>query len=434
VPESGESGGGLGAELELEVGAVAHGGHCVARHEGRVVFVRHALPGERVTAVVTEDRGGAFCRADAVAVLRASPDRVEAPCPYAGPGRCGGCDWQHVTHEAQRRLKGAVVREQLERLGGLTGPELDALGLVDGWTVEELPGGPLGWRTRVQFAVDDAGVAGLRRHRSHEVIPVASCPIAVPAVNEVGVTALPWPGVSSVEVVAAASGDRAVVVTPQEGVRTVEAPELPDGVALLDASGRGPARPVHGHARVREEAAGRTWLVHADGFWQVHPAAAQTFVGAVRDALAPAQGESLLDLYSGAGLFAGALAPLVGGAGRVVTIESGRSAVADARRNLRDLPWVRIEQGRVEAVLRRLGLRSVDLVVLDPTRAGAGAKVVRDIVALGPRAVAYVACDPAALARDVRTFRDRGYRLTALRAFDAYPMTHHVECVATLRP
>jgi tRNA/tmRNA/rRNA uracil-C5-methylase (TrmA/RlmC/RlmD family) len=191
---------------------------------------------------------------------------------------------------------------------------------------------------------------------------------------------------------------------------------------------------VHGHARVREEAAGRTWLVHADGFWQVHPAAAQTFVGAVRDALAPAQGESLLDLYSGAGLFAGALAPLVGGAGRVVTIESGRSAVADARRNLRDLPWVRIEQGRVEAVLRRLGLRSVDLVVLDPTRAGAGAKVVRDIVALGPRAVAYVACDPAALARDVRTFRDRGYRLTALRAFDAYPMTHHVECVATLRP
>jgi tRNA/tmRNA/rRNA uracil-C5-methylase (TrmA/RlmC/RlmD family) len=414
--------------LELEVGPVAHGGHCVARHEGRVVFVRHALPGELVRARVTEDKGGAFCRADAVEVLRPSPDRVEAPCPYAGPGLCGGCDWQHASPAAQRALKGAVVREQLNRLGGLSGPELDSLGLSEGWAVEELPGAPggLGWRTRVQFAVDGAGVAGLRRHRSHDVIPVDACPIAVPAVNEIGVTGTRWRGVDSVEAVASSAGDRAVVVAPLTG-----APDLPEDVALLDGGGRGPARAVHGHARVRERAAGRTWLVHADGFWQVHPAAADTFVDAVRDALAPAPGESLLDLYSGAGLFAGALAPLVGS---VVTIESGRSAVADARRNLRDLTSVRIEQGRVEVVLRRLGLSRTDLVVLDPTRAGAGAKVVREVAALRPRAVAYVACDPAALARDVRTFAEHGYRLAGLRGFDAFPMTHHVECVATLVP
>ena len=417
-----------GLVLELEVGPVAHGGHCVARHEGRVVFVRHALPGERVRARVTEDKGGAFCRADAVEVLRASPDRVEAPCPYAGPGLCGGCDWQHAAPSAQRVLKGAVVREQLARLGGLSDLELDALGLPDGWAVEELPGAPdgLGWRTRVQFAVDGAGVVGLRRHRSHDVIPVEACPIAVAAVNDVGVTGARWPGVESVEVVASSVGDRAVVVAPLS-----KRPELPEDVALLDGGGRGPAQPVHGHARVRERAAGRTWLVHADGFWQVHPAAADTLVDAVRDALAPAAGDSLLDLYSGAGLFAGALAPRVGS---VVTIESGRSAVADARRNLRDLPSVRIEQGRVEVVLRRLGLSRADLVVLDPTRAGAGAKVVEEVTALRPRAVAYVACDPAALARDVRTFAGHGYRLAGLRGFDAFPMTHHVECVATLVP
>jgi tRNA/tmRNA/rRNA uracil-C5-methylase (TrmA/RlmC/RlmD family) len=399
-----------------------------------VIFVRHALPGERVTALVTDDRGGAFCRADAVAVLEPSPDRVAPPCPYAGPGRCGGCDWQHAVPAAQRRLKGAVVREQLQRLGGLPDAELDALGLTAGWAVEELPGGALGWRSRVQFAVDDAGTAGLRPHRSHEVIPVEECLIAAPAVTGVGVTALSWPGVSAVEVVASSAGDLAVVVTPREHAGKVTPPDLPDEIALLDAGGRGAARPVHGHARVRERAADRDWQVQADGFWQVHPAAPDTLVGAVVDTLAPRPGESALDLYAGVGLFAGALAPLVGEHGRVAAIESDRSAVAGARRNLRDLPWVRIEQGRVEVVLRRLGLRRVDLVVLDPTRSGAGSRVVKDVAALRPRAVAYVACDPAALARDVRTFGELGYRLTALRAFDAFPNTHHVECVATLTP
>src|SRR5215213_10949037 len=120
----------VGTEFEVTVGPVAHGGHCVARHEGRVVFVRHSLPGERVVVRVTEDRHPGFCRADAVEVLEAAPDRVERPCPYSGPGRCGGCDWQHVTPGAQRELKAAVVREQLARLAGL---DVDV-------TVEELPG------------------------------------------------------------------------------------------------------------------------------------------------------------------------------------------------------------------------------------------------------------------------------------------------------
>src|SRR5947207_6675044 len=129
-----------GTEFEVTVGAVAHGGHCVARHEGRVVFVRHALPGERVLAVVTERRRG-YWRADAVEILAATPDRVAPPCPYVRPGACGGCDFQHVSHDGQLALKTAVLREQLTRLGGLTD--------VSAYQVEALPGGPLGWRTRV---------------------------------------------------------------------------------------------------------------------------------------------------------------------------------------------------------------------------------------------------------------------------------------------
>jgi tRNA/tmRNA/rRNA uracil-C5-methylase (TrmA/RlmC/RlmD family) len=159
--------------LDLDVGAVAHGGHCVARSEGRVVFVRHALPGERVRAVVTDDGGGSFCRADAIAVLTPAPGRVEPPCPWARAGGCGGCDWQHADPALQRELKTAVLHEQLQRLAGLPDDVLAGLGAV----VEELPGGALGWRNRARLAVDSEGRAGLRAHRSHDVLPIADCPL-----------------------------------------------------------------------------------------------------------------------------------------------------------------------------------------------------------------------------------------------------------------
>lgn len=417
----------LGRRIRVEVQAVAHGGHCVARHEGRVVFVRHALPDETVTAFVTEDTGGAFCRADAIEVHTASPDRVSAPCPYAGPGRCGGCDWQHVTGERQRRLKMDVVREQLHRLGGVSEEDLSRLGLGPDAAAEELDGGLLGWRTRVRFAVSPEGIVGLRAHRSHDLIPVQRCLIASDRVTDLELTARGWVGLSAVTGVVSSAGDDAVVLT---GSGSVEV-DLPEHVAVLAASDRGPARAVHGHARVREDAAGRRWMVHADGFWQVHPAAPDVLVAAVLAGLAPQPGERALDLYCGVGLFAGALAERVGPAGSVTAVESDSAAATDARRNLRGLDQVRVTRGRVEQVIAKQH-RDIDVVVLDPPRSGAGGKVVRAIAGMSPRAIAYVACDPAALGRDVKTFTEVGYRLSSVRVFDAFPMTHHTECVALL--
>jgi tRNA/tmRNA/rRNA uracil-C5-methylase (TrmA/RlmC/RlmD family) len=378
---------------------VAHGGHCVARHEGRVVFVRHTLPGETVRAVVTDGaEGSSFWRADAVEVLTPSPDRVPPPCPWSGPGRCGGCDWQHVALPAQRVLKAEVVREQLSHLA-----HLDVA--VD---VEPVPGDVdgLGWRTRVTWAVAEDGSAGLRRHRSHEVVPVDSCRIAHRLVDEAGVTRRTWPGVGSVEVSASvATGDRLV---------------LPDG---------------RGDGVLTEVVGDRAFRVTGGGFWQVHPGAAATLLAAVMDGLQPQPGDTALDLYGGVGLFAARLAEVVGPTGRVTLVESDRVAVADARDNLAEFPAVRVERGRVDHVLRRLRTGRADLVVLDPPRSGAGRAVV-DLVArqVRPRRAAYVACDPAALARDLTWFAERGYRLTGLRAFDIFPMTHHVECVALLEP
>ncbi|MDG4802149.1 TRAM domain-containing protein [Micromonospora sp. WMMD980] len=395
--------------VELTVDAVAPGGHCVARVGGQVVFVRHALPGERVVAEVTELHRG-FARADAVEILDASADRVAPPCPYARPGACGGCDLQHVAPAAQLDWKATVVREQLTRLGGLTDDRVDALGVH----VAALPGGPLGWRSRVRYAVDAAGRAGLLKHRSHEVVPIDRCLIAHPAIQELPVlagTGARWPDADAVETVASTGGDVAVV-----------------------AYAEGVATGVRGPERVRETAAGRSFTLPASGFWQVHPAAADALVGAVLDLLDPQPGETAWDLYGGAGLFAAALAGRVDGA-RVTVVESAPDGVAAARTNLADLSAVEVVAARVETALARRRITGpVDLVVLDPPRSGAGAAVVRGVVAASPRAVAYVACDPAAFARDVRTFAEAGWRLTDLRGFDLFPMTQHVELVGLFLP
>ncbi|MGW7366102.1 class I SAM-dependent RNA methyltransferase [Streptomyces sp. NPDC054841] len=428
----------VGEEYEVEVGPVAHGGHCIARtDEGRVLFVRHALPGEKVVARVTEgEEGSRYLRADAVRVLEASKDRVEAPCPYAGPGKCGGCDWQHAKPGAQRRFKGEVIAEQLKRLAGLTPEEAGWDGTVMPAEGDKLPAGEVpAWRTRVQYAVDASGKAGLRRHRSHEVEPVEHCMIAAPGVTELGIEKRTWEGMASIEAIAATgSGDRQVILTPRPGAR-LPIVELDKPVSVLRIHERdGSVHRVHGRPFVRERADDRTYRVGMGGFWQVHPKAAEVLVQAVMQGLMPRKGDTALDLYCGVGLFAGAIGQRVGEKGAVLGIESGKRSVEDARHNLQDLPRVRIEQGKVESVLPRTGITEADLVVLDPPRAGAGRSTVEYVSALGARRIAYVACDPAALARDLAYFRENGYRPRTLRAFDLFPMTHHVECVAILEP
>jgi len=369
-------------------GPIAHGGHVVARvstgsqnadgtDETRVVFVRHALPGERVVIAITEGSDGdRFWRADAIEVLEPAADRVVAPCPFSGPGRCGGCDFQHVALPAQRELKATVVREQLVRLARLDAADP----LVAGLVVEPVHGDEEGlrWRTRQRYVRSAELPTGkaMRLYRSHDVIPVDDCLIARRDARE------PVPG------------DRTTIT------ETV----------------------VAGGATHRFELA-------ADGFWQVHPGAPTTLVEAVLGALDPQPGESVLDLYAGVGLFAGFLADRVGADGRVVAIEGEPHASAYSAGNV---PTAEVSAGDVATVLASGYAEPFDLVVLDPPREGARRPVVEAIAARDPRAVAYVACDPAALARDVAVFAEHGYRLSGLRAFDLFPMTHHVECVAVL--
>src|SRR5208282_3737644 len=408
----------VGQVIQVTTVDVAHGGWCVARpDDGPVVFVRHALPGETVSVRVT-DVTSRLARAEAVEITMPSPDRVEAPCPYARPGGCGGCDWQHVTLSAQRSLKAAVVRQQLRRLAGL-----DREVTVEALPGDEEPGAGLGWRTRVQFAVRPDGVAGLRAHRSHEVVDIGECLIAHPAITDLGLTALRWPTTASVEaVVATGSGERAVIITPggaAPGARLTGAlrhrrgsappgpPDPPGADSVLRRVGHR-LTPVRGRTYLSQRAAGRDWRVSAGVFWQVHPGAADVLTDAVMTALGPRPGDVALDLYCGAGLFAGALAPAIGPNGTVVGVEADAAAVRDARHNLREWPWARVHKADVAAMLRRGGQRGDEgralpaarLVVADPPRAGLAGEVVDYLSAAehGATRFAYVSCDPATLA------------------------------------
>lgn len=370
----------------VRVGPVAHGGHWVGRLDGRVYFIRHALADELVRIRVTGvARRHAF--ADAVEILEPSPWRVDAPCPVAS--MCGGCDFQHVDPAHQPELKRQVVAEQLHRLAGIE------------WagSVESVGSGVLGWRTRMRYhSGPDAW--GLRRSRSHEVVPLPDdgCRLAVePLARPINA-----PG----NLDAQGNNESILGTAAADGVRWT----------------------VPGEAvEVTESAAGRSWRVSTEGFWQVHPLAPDTLVQAVLDGLGVRAGERALDLYCGVGLFAGALTD----AGAEVTgIEGNRDAVRHAEQNV---PQARFHAGSVERVLKRLD-GPWDLAVLDPPRRGAGADVLTRVLSGSPRAVAYVACDPAGLARDLATAATLGYRTTSLRAFDLFGSTHHVECVAVLRP
>lgn len=382
----------------VEVGPIAHGGHCVARYDDgsgsrRVIFVRHALPGESVMIKITDTTPKRFWRGDAVEVITSSADRVRPTCPVAGPGGCGGCDFQHVDLVAQRRLKAAVVAEQLHRLAGI---DIDVV-------VAEVPHPEVvngrGWRTRVHWVADDQGRPGLRAHRSHQVVvPTTGCEIASERLPDAGDQ---W--------------------SPGQDLWTVGGP---DSQAVLAGD-----QLVRGTAEITEHALGRSWTVDAAGFWQVHPAAADTLAAAVLDGLRPEPGEQAFDLYCGVGLFAGALAQR---GVQVWGVESYPAAVRRAEQNLA-ADDVRFTVGRVERVLGRLPRRT-DLIVLDPPRAGAGRAVIEQIIRRRPRAIAYVACDPAALARDLGSAQELGYTLASLRAYDLFPQTHHVECVALLSP
>lgn len=429
--------------VDLDITGVAHGGVFVARHEGRVVFVPDAIPGERVRARITDDSRPAFWRAEALEVLDASDNRrshVWAEADIARPPheRPGGADFGHIALDAQRALKARVLREAFERFAR------QALDVVVESAGEGETADGTGWRTRLGLHVAPDGSVGPYAARSHHVVPVSSHPLAAPELAEAALN------------LGLRHGDRVDLVLPSDGrVRVIERADAPAPRRGGRGERRGTARPTDRPTPaaaerevVVEEVRGRRFRVDAGGFWQVHRLAATALADTVGTALSSVAFDPAapnLDLYGGVGLFAAVMGEFGGQSTRVTTVESAPRATRHATDNLRD--WDRADAitARVD---RFLAAEVADLdaasgprahayreatVLLDPPRAGAGAGVVRSIAALAPHAVIYVACDPVALARDTATFAAEGYGLRDLRALDLFPHSHHVEAVAVFQ-
>ncbi|HKE98048.1 MAG TPA: TRAM domain-containing protein [Actinomycetes bacterium] len=424
VRHAGEQSPAPGDLEEVTCHGVAHGGEAVGRlADGRAVFIAGAIPGERVRVRVVDERKR-FARAELVEVLQASPDRITPPCPHFGPGRCGGCTWQHLRPAAQAALKARLVREQLAHVGGLHEVE------VREPLRPQAPGQPqgFGYRQRATLTAGPDGRLGFLKSGSHEVHPVDRCPLLAASLQELPARLGRQPAGSRVRLRAGARGERLVVLEAGAAARVPPAEDADGALAWASVQANGKVRDGRGVPFVNEKVAGARFHVGAASFFQVHREGAEALVRLVDRALRPRTRDVLVDVYAGVGLFA---ATVGAGVRSVIAIESWKPAAKDAERNLRRHPRARVLK---EDALRSLrGLNAADVMVLDPPRSGAGRDVIRQVARLAPRAVALVSCDPAALARDLRAFVDEGFDVAWVQPVDLFPQTAHVETVTALR-
>jgi 23S rRNA (uracil1939-C5)-methyltransferase len=383
--------------VTLSLTGMAYEGHAIARLDDQVVFVEYGIPGEEAVVEIYK-RNADFANGRVVEVLQASPDRIEAPCQYFG--LCGGCHWQHITYERQLELKREVVREQLRRIGKFAEqPVNQTIAAADPW----------GYRNHLRLSAGRHGDIGFMRRGSHRFLPVNTCLIAHPQINDaLALFQGKGAGLHQLELrVGVHTGD--LMVQPD---MTDRVPSAPPGSKVY-----------------RDSLLGREFQISAPSFFQSNTLQAERLVQLVREKLDPQPDELLLDAYAGVGTFAALFAADVR---EVIGIEESPAAVADAAVNLEDLANVRYLEGKVEAVLPELQ-EQPDAVILDPSRVGCHPDVIDAILRLRPRKLVYVSCDPSTLARDLRLLVDGGFDLLDVTPLDMFPQTYHTECVAALR-
>lgn len=423
--------------INLQLTAMAHGGEALGRDaSGRVVFVPYALAGEaaRVEIVAAKKE---FARARLVEIIAPAPARVTPRCPHfgfpspvtaeerespqrsgvGGPGvGCGGCQWQHIAYPAQLEFKAQIVREQFARVAKMpAAPIAPPLPAKQQWN----------YRNHTRFALNQRGELCYRALESHDLIPIRECHIlAAPLVAMFNALELEGADYDGVVLRAGVNtGDRLIVFEASHA----EPPEIEtDEPVSIHFQVGAAVVPLIGKTAIEEEVGGRRWRISPRAFFQVNTPMAEVLLDLVQEFLAPRVDEILLDAYGGVGLFGLALAHQVA---RVIELEDNAEALADARYNARELPNVEFHAGRVEDVLPPLA-SEINVAVVDPPRAGLERNALDALAAKKPRALAYISCDPATLARDARRLVDAGYRLTHVQPVDLFPQTYHIECVA----
>ncbi len=418
------------ATIELDLTGIAHGGEALGRHAGKVIFVPYAIPGERVRVEIVEEKER-WARARLLEVLTPGPDRIEPPCPHFGPDRCSGCQWQHIAYPRQAELKREIVADQLQRLGRLTDPPVaDVVAFADPTAPEDAPQFfDYGYRSHVQFALTPEGLPGFRQEGSYDILPIDHCPLLHERLDALhGSMDIAWPDMTGLAMRAGFNTDDAIIMLQNT---TGEEPELeldvPAACALVAPTG---AKPLIGDPWIEEEIGGRRFRISAGSFFHDNVTGAAALVELVVAYAAAGKADVVLDLYCGVGLFSVALSEV---AGEVIGVESSEAACEDFAENAGEVANISLHEGSVESVLEALQGQEelhVDLVVMEPPRTGAGERAMRELAALGPVRIIYVAGDPAGLARDSVYLSAAGYRLIEAQPVDMAPQTFHVETVA----
>jgi 23S rRNA (uracil1939-C5)-methyltransferase len=401
--------------LDVKIERLAYGGDALGRlPDGRVVFVPYAIPGELVRLMIVEDKPR-HANAALVEVLEPSPERVTPRCPHFST--CGGCHYQHLQYPAQVKAKADILREQLERIGGLQGiPDIELHASPEPWY----------YRNTIQFHLTPEGKLGFQKARSNQPFAIRECHLPEEAINRI------WPQIE-VEPIPSLERVSLKVGMDQEMMLILESTDpqamefsIEDlAVSIVQIGGYGNII-LAGSDYIVMEVLGRQFKVSTDSFFQVNRTQAQAIVTHIIDHLPMTNEMTVVDAYSGVGLFGAFLAPKVK---RLVGIEVSASACEDFSTNLDEFENVELYEAPVEDVLASINFHA-DSIILDPPRVGLGAKTIEGILTQGADRLVYVSCDPATLARDGRQLEAGGYTLSSLALFDMFPQTYHIESIS----
>jgi len=401
--------------LDLKLTGVAHGGEALGKADGRTIFVAYALPGERVRVELTEVHKR-WARARLLDVLEPSPNRIAPACPHFGPEGCGGCQWQHIARDAQTDYKARILRDQLHRLGGLKKPRILPTRAADE-----------PWRYRSQMVFYPAGeVLGLRKTGSYDALPIDACPILHPDLEALFQDFnVAWDGLRSVDLaVSRSTGEKLAALR----TRGDEAPmiEVDFPVSIVLERSDGSVEPLVGEPWYFETIAGRTYRFSAGARRPFNIPATAILIETVGELLGAGPGHAVMDVYAGQGLFTLALAERVS---LVIGVEENPYAIEDAAFSCGHLDNVVLHEGPPAKVLRKLK-DPIDLAVVTPPETGLGHRVAQNLARLGTRRLAYVAHNPATLARDIEQMRAANYRFVEAVAVDIAPQTYYFTTVA----
>jgi tRNA/tmRNA/rRNA uracil-C5-methylase (TrmA/RlmC/RlmD family) len=378
--------------ITVDIGPIAHGGHFISRHNGQVVFVRHAITDEIAVVKITSI-GSKIAFGDAIEILKPSTDRVIAPCKYSSPELCGGCDFQHISMTAQLKLKKLVIEEQFERIANIKiNPEVLNAGIDSG----------LHWRTHLDFAISRNNNVGLYAFKTKEVIEIDECLIAVDAINQLDIFKSKWDGDERLSVFAS---------------------------SLNEVSIHRSDKKISGPSEINEVVEGKSYNISHGSFWQSHINAPKILIKKLMEFANLELGDRVCDLYGGVGLFTAPILEIIGEVGEIHLIENNSRCIKDAKKIFENQKNVIIHHGKVEQKLGRI--KNIDVIIMDPPRTGATKQVINQIIEKKARSIIYISCDPASLARDTKILLNNSYSLDKIIGLDLFPMTHHIECIAS---